>query len=127
MSGMQRRKGATGERELVQALLSLGMLARRSVQFNGREGACDVLIEGLDWNNECKRTEQLRWRATIAQCKRDARGKPWRIYHRYNGGEWLVIAPLDQYVADSIGMQKAIQLRQQRIAEVLKDVSDTPF
>ncbi len=48
MGGMQRRKGAVGERELVQELNNRGLLCRRTAQYCGKAGtAADVVCEGL--------------------------------------------------------------------------------
>lgn len=112
MSGMQRRKGAVGEREVVAEFGRHGMLAHRTAQRMGKAGdAADVQVAGLDVHIEVKRTENLAWRKTIAQATNDAQGGPWIVLHRVNGGKWMVIQPLDQWVADSVAAHCAIAHR----------------
>lgn len=112
MSGMQRRKGAVGEREVVAELDRHGMLANRTAQRMGKAGdAADVQVAGLGVHIEVKRTENMAWRKTIAQATNDANGSPWIVLHRVNGGKWMVIQPLDQWVADSVAAHSAIMHR----------------
>ena len=108
MGGMSRRKGVVGELEVVHELDRMGILARRTAQRMGSSGdASDVIVEGAVVHLEVKRTQTLAWKATIAQASRDAKGKPWVILHRTNGGKWMAIVPMDQWVADSEIMQRA--------------------
>lgn len=86
MTAMQRRKGATGERELFAALSDLlGHTVRRNIS-QARAGGAD----GLDvpgWAIECKRCERLELAAWWAQTSRQAEAtgrrpvlfyrKPW--------------------------------------------------
>lgn len=112
MSGMQRRKGAVGEREVVEELNRMGMLCHRTAQRMGKAGdAADVVCVGLDVHIEVKRRENLAWKATLEQAERDAHGKPWVIVHRPNGGRWVVIQPLEQWVADSVAAHSAVMER----------------
>lgn len=119
MGGMQRRKGAIGEREVVQEMLKRGVLCRRTVQFCGKPGtAADVVCEGLGVHIEVKRTENMAWRKSIAQAEHDAHGQPWVILHRVNGGRWMVIQTLDNWCADSSAVAGARAYRDSVIASV---------
>ena len=122
MGGMQRRKGAVGEREVVQRMLASGILCHRTAQRMGKSGdAADVMADGMHMHIEVKRTERLRWGPTISQAVRDAHGKPWVIMHRHNGGGWFVIQPLDQWLADS---KEAERGRKHREA-IVQSVTDS--
>lgn len=123
MGGMQRRKGAVGEREVVQRMLAKGILCHRTAQRMGRAGdAADVRADGMDMHIEVKRTERLRWGPTIAQVTRDAHGKPWVIMHRHNGGGWFVIQPLDQWIEDSKEAQRGREHRAGIVAQVTETI-----
>jgi Holliday junction resolvase len=122
---MQRRKGATGERELVQELNRLGLMCRRSVQYAGKPGTdADVVCEALPMHIECKRTERFKWTQTLKQVKRDSKGKPWVIAYRFNDGPWLIIQPLEQWFADSTMAQQAKQYRMAIIAREAQRLQD---
>lgn len=119
MGGMQRRKGAVREREAVQAFVSRGILAYRTAQRMGSAGdAADIVLVGARTHVEVKGTEKLKWAATIAQCERDAQGKPWVIMHRTNRGRWMVIQTLEGWIADSADVKAAIAEQEARRAGV---------
>lgn len=119
MGGMQRRKGAIGEREVVQVMLRHGILCRRTVQYCGKPGsAADVVCEGLDLHIEVKRVENLSWKRAIAQASHDAHGQPWIILHRVNGGEWMVIQTLENWVQDSTQAKRAQAFRRAMVETV---------
>lgn len=119
MGGMQRRKGAVGERELVQELNNRGLLCRRTAQYCGKAGtAADIVCEGLGLHCEVKRTERLELGKAIEQVKRDSKGRPWAIFHRSNGRPWVVIMSLDHWVEDSVQAHNARALRRDRIDAV---------
>ncbi len=125
VGGMQRRKGATGEREIVQELNRLGMLCRRTAQYCGKAGtAADVVCEGMNLHVEVKRTERLELGKAVEQCRRDAHGRPWVILHRSNGRPWLAIMQLEHWVEDSVQCSSARHVRRERIeaAEPPQDV-----
>ena len=128
---MQRRKGATGERELVQQLNARGLMCRRTVQYAGKPGtAADVVCEALPLHIECKRTERLAWAKTLRQVQHDSRGKPWVIAYRYNGGPWLIIQTLDHWTSDSKAAALAIEHRRaiiDRESERLKAEGNDPL
>lgn len=102
-----RAKGATGERELVQEFIRRGILCRRTAQHCGMLGMPDVQCDGLGLHVEVKRTEKLRIADAVAQCNRDARGKPWIIAYRSSRMPWLIIQTLDQFNLDSDAMRRA--------------------
>ena len=92
MTAMQRRKGASGERELF-ALLSdlLGYVVRRNMG-QARAGGAD----GLDvpgWAIECKRCERLELAAWWAQAMRQARATARKpvLFYRQSRQPWLAI------------------------------------
>ena len=76
-----KRKGKTGELELAHKLQEYGYGdAKRSVQYNGKDGQADVL--GLPHIHiECKRVEKLNIYDAIDQAKRDAKKRrlPYRL------------------------------------------------
>lgn len=113
-----RAKGAVGELELADILCKAGMLARRTVQYNGRMGAADVVIEGTEIHVEVKRAEAFRLNEWISQCERDCKGKPWVLIIRQSRQPWMVIQSLDQWTRDSIEAGKAKAHRQAIIDHV---------
>lgn len=123
MSGSQRAKGARGEREVVDALNALGMMAERTAQYCGKTGlAPDVQLQGTTAHIEVKRTERLKWRQTLIQVNRDARGRRWFILHRQNGMPWLVIQTLDQWASDSECARQAKAHRKAVIEAAAQDI-----
>lgn len=111
MGGMSRRKGAVGERELVDELNKRGLLCRRTAQHCGMHGCADVVCDGLNLHIEVKRTERLKLWDAVEQCKRDAKGKPSVIMHRSNGKPWVAIMLLPDWLDDSKAAQSARDLR----------------
>ena len=93
-----KRKGATGEVELAHKLEEYGYNARRSVQYNGKDGQADVL--GLPHIHiECKRVERLNIYDAIAQAKRDAKNDDMpTVFHRKNRCNWLVTMELTEFM-----------------------------
>ncbi len=89
-----REKGKRGERELARKLKELGFEARRGQQYCGAAGDADVVgIPGV--HIECKRVENLNIHKAMAQAQSDAReGEAPMVFHRKNGGEWLVTVRL---------------------------------
>ena len=93
-----KRKGAVGEVELAHKLKEYGYDAKRSVQYNGKDGQADVI--GLPHIHvEVKRVEKLNIYDAIAQAKRDAKNddKP-AVFHRKNRCNWLVTMELDKFM-----------------------------
>ena len=93
-----KRKGKEGELELAHKLKEYGYDAKRSVQYNGKDGQADVL--GLpNIHIECKRVEKLNIYDAIAQAKRDAKnGDMPTVFHRKNRCNWLVTMELDKFM-----------------------------
>ncbi len=92
MTAMQRRKGASAERELF-ALLSdlLGYVVRRNIG-QARAGGAD----GLDvpgWAIECKRCERLELAAWWAQAMRqaEATGRKPVLFYRQSRQPWSAV------------------------------------
>jgi Holliday junction resolvase len=124
MGGMQRRKGAAGEREACHELIRAGMLARRTAQYCGNTGdAADIHVEGLGVHVEIKRTEKLRIYDAIEQAKRDAKGARFIVLHRTNMKPWIVIQLLEHWVDDSEAAQGAIAHRQDLIAKAAAEIN----
>lgn len=93
-----KRKGKEGELELAHKLKEYGYDAKRSVQYNGKDGQADVL--GLPHIHiECKRVEKLNIYDAVAQAIRDAKnGDKPAVFHRKNRCNWLVTMELDEFM-----------------------------
>lgn len=93
-----KRKGAVGEVELAHKLKEYGYDAKRSVQYNGKDGQADVI--GLPHIHcEVKRVEKLNIYDAIEQAKRDAKnGDKPAVFHRKNRRNWLVTMELDEFM-----------------------------
>lgn len=93
-----KRKGKEGELELAHKLKEYGYDAKRSVQYNGKDGQADVL--GLPHIHvECKRVEKLNIYDAIDQAKRDAKNDDLpTVFHRKNRFNWLVTMELDSFM-----------------------------
>lgn len=93
-----RQKGKAGELELAHKLKEYGYDAKRSVQYNGKDGQADVL--GLPHIHiECKRVEQLNLYNAMDQAKRDAKNGDYpTVFHRKNRCNWLVTMELDNFM-----------------------------
>lgn len=94
-----RQKGKTGELEIAHKLKEYGYEAKRSVQYNGKDGQADVL--GLPHIHiECKRVERLNLYDAMEQAKRDAKnGDAPTVFHRKNRSNWLVTMELDDFMS----------------------------
>ena len=93
-----KQKGKAGELELARKLKEYGYDARRSVQYNGKDGQADVL--GLpSIHIEAKRVERLNLYDAMDQAKRDAKnGDKPAVFHRRNRSNWLVTMELDDFM-----------------------------
>lgn len=109
-----RQKGKAGELELSHKLKEYGYDAKRSVQYNGKDGQADVL--GLPHIHiECKRVEKLNLYDAMEQAKRDAKnGDAPTVFHRKSRSKWLVTMELDDFMA----LYKAFESNQ-RLREYL--------
>ena len=93
-----RDKGKRGERELAARLRYFGYDAKRGVQYKGGEDSPDVIgLPGI--HIECKRTERLDIYGALAQSKGDCGKDMPVVMHRKNNCEWVVIQPLDDWMA----------------------------
>lgn len=101
-----RQKGKAGELELARVLKEYGYDAKRSVQYNGKDGQADVL--GLpSIHIECKRVEQLNLYNAMDQAKRDAKnGDKPAVFHRKNRCNWLVTMELDNFMEIYAGFRE---------------------
>ena len=99
MSKSQQRKGADGERELVEVLNGFGFKTERG----GSQTFGTVPdITGLPGIHvECKRVERLNVSVALAQAVRDADrfrdGLP-AVFHRRNRQPWLVTMRLEDWM-----------------------------
>lgn len=94
MGMMQRRKGATAEREFAGLCRLYGLDVRRGGQLY-QKGSYIADCVGLDGVHiECKRVERLNVQAAMEQSIRDAidagRGEVPIVAHRRNRKNWLV-------------------------------------
>lgn len=98
MGKSSRDKGKRGERELAAVLRGYGFDSKRGVQYHGGADSPDVTgLTGV--HIECKRTETLRLYDALEQSARDAgNGEMPVVMHRRNGGEWIVIQPLSDWI-----------------------------
>ena len=94
MGMTSRRKGASGEREVRDALREHGFLARRDGRF---DGDIEHNVPGI-WL-EVKRTERASVWECLAQAARDAEAHGWLvpvIAFRRSRSAWHAILPLDE-------------------------------
>ena len=107
-----KRKGKEGELELAHKLKEYGYDAKRSVQYNGKDGQADVI--GLPHIHvEVKRQERLNIYDAIDQAKRDAKnGDKPAVFHRKNRCNWLVTMELDEFMAIFKEYETAQRLRE---------------
>ena len=90
MGASQRRKGATGERELAQFLRSvIGIDAERSAR-NGCDQAEDIHHGIVGLHIECKRVERLNVSEAMKQAREAAGGKIPTVWHRRSREPWLL-------------------------------------
>lgn len=98
MGKTSRDKGKRGEREVAAILRSYGYDARRGVQYQGGEDSPDVV--GLPHIHiEVKRTERLDLYGALSQAKGDCGKDMPIVVHRKNNCEWVVIQPLEDWLA----------------------------
>ena len=99
MGKSSQRKGAEGERELAAILRGYGYPCTRGGSLTYGTIPDIVGLQGI--HIECKRVERLDLPAAVEQATRDANrfldGKP-AVFHRKNGGQWLVTMTLPQWI-----------------------------
>lgn len=94
-----KRKGKTGELELVNLFKSYGFEgAMRSVQYCGANHDADII--GMeDLHIECKRVERLNIENAIDQCLADRKEDDLGIVaHRKNNRPWLVTMTFEDWM-----------------------------
>lgn len=100
MGKKSQRKGADGERELVDALNAAGYDVQRGGSQTYGEIPDLVGLPGI--HIECKRTEKLNIHEAMQQSRRDAArfhdGMP-AVFHRRNRTSWLVTMDLGDWLA----------------------------
>lgn len=97
MGRSQRQKGKRGERLAAKALTeSLGVPARRGVQYQGGPDSADlaVEIEGVHW--EVKFVERESIRTWMKQASDESGGDVPVVLHKRSREEWLVTLPLER-------------------------------
>lgn len=97
MGKFSREKGKRGERELAEEFSkTLGVKARRGMQFQGSPDSPDVVADIPDIHIECKRTERFRLYEALKQAVDDAgTEKIPVVMHRQNNQPWVVVLQLD--------------------------------
>ncbi len=100
MSARERRKGAEGERELVELLRAHGWMAARRNFGSGSAGGGDVAGGPGGVHFEIKRTERLNVHAAMRQAEADAQPTDLPVVaHRRSRGPWLATLPLEELLA----------------------------
>lgn len=96
MGASQRRKGASGERELAEILTkALGIAVKRKLGA-ARDGGDDIETPGISW--ECKRHEKLAIEPWLQQAVAN-RGKNTPVVaFRRNNQPWTVALRLDDFL-----------------------------
>lgn len=124
MTAASRRKGASGEREAAALLRHIWPRARRG--FQTRDGADQPDVDGTPWWVEVKRAKRIQWVAALRQALHAiSRGKDRRpplVVGREDGGEWLVMLRLDDFLALYHGgddREEALLSRIRRAVETL--------
>lgn len=103
MGRMSRQKGKRGEREFAAFLCSLGVEARRGVQYHGGPDSPDV-VSSLPVHWEVKRVERFDLHGSLSQSIDEAPpGKMPVVAHRRNNGDWVAILRM----ADLIKLMRA--------------------
>src|SRR4051812_26882968 len=110
MGAMQRRKGATAEREIVAILRGRGMKAQRTAPLQtaavagllpGGISSADVTCDGLPGVHlEVKRAETIKIEAWCRQAEGDAKegGSVPVVVWRRSGQPWRVTLPLEDFL-----------------------------
>lgn len=97
-----KKKGSSGERELLAILIEAGLAAKRNDQMwkGGLEnGDLEFEAAGEKYHVECKRTERFRLNDAMAQAEHDANGKAIPlVIHRANRQPWTVTLKLNDFL-----------------------------
>lgn len=102
MGKTSKRKGNTGERELLDILQQHGEAHRNDQRYIGGFGNPDIAFTCGQhrFHVEAKRTERLNLHAAIRQAERDAvEGQTPTVMHRRNREPWYVTIPLSEFLS----------------------------
>lgn len=99
MGAKSKRKGKTGELELVRVLRDQGFDARRGQQFSGSPDSPDVVVADLPGLHfECKRSERFSLYDALEQARGDAGEAVPVVAHRRSRREWVAVLPLEDFL-----------------------------
>jgi len=91
-----RTKGKAGELAFAHEIEStLGITARRGVQYQGGPGSPDIVTNIPGVHFECKRTEMFNLYKAMDQAEKDSGDKIPVVLHRKNRRKTVVIVYLD--------------------------------
>lgn len=93
-----RAKGCRGERELSQVIRTHGYAARRGQQYSGGGDSPDVVTDIPGLHIECKRVETFNLYKSLAQAKRDGKGKVPVVAHKRNRENWVAVLEWDTFL-----------------------------
>jgi Holliday junction resolvase len=100
MGAMQRRKGATAEREVVNLLKDRGLQAQRTAPLQAAGGTTDADVIGVEGCSlevkRCERVEIDKWcaQAELASKPTDIPCVVWRRSHQ----KWRVALPFEDFL-----------------------------
>lgn len=100
MSARERRKGASGELEVVEILRSHGWVRAHRNFGSGSQGGGDIAHGPARCHLEIKRVEKLNVPAAVRQAAADAAPTDVPIVvHRPSRSGWMATLPLDELLA----------------------------
>ena len=109
-----KQKGNAGEREFASFLRStLGILARRGVQYSGTPDSPDV-VTNTNIHFEVKRVEALNLSQAFAQANAECGEKIPCVAHRRNRSPWLLTIRAE----DAMEFAKAMYQARFEVAEL---------
>lgn len=101
MGAMQRRKGANGEREVVQILMANGFPAQRTAPLQAAQGSTDSDVLGIEGHaleiKRCERVEIDKWCAQIELASKPT-DVPCVVWRR-SRQPWRIAMPFDDFLA----------------------------
>jgi hypothetical protein len=121
MGRPQRQKGKRGERMAAKAVsASLGVRARRGVQFKGGADSADIEVEipGVHW--EVKFVEREAVRSWMAQAQAECGAGVPVVLHKRSREEWLVTLPLER-------LYEFVQRLEEAAGQTLQALGGEPF
>lgn len=121
MGRSQRQKGKRGERMAAKAVAeSLGVQARRGVQFKGGADSADIEVEipGVHW--EVKFVEREAVRSWMAQARAECGAGVPVVLHKRSREEWLVTLPLER-------LYEFVQRLEEAVGQTLQALGGEPF